>query len=304
MEEAVNEAFRDLAQGNFQSGLHKLAGDEQWRDDVTTLDGAFYLGFPGAQGWGEGVLMASLLKRYAASSHKTIEVFSQPEVCSILKNDPAFHAERVGNFGQARSRGARSPLAILTHALTGNVLELPFANIGYGTALMQPNHARPLIGIAWASVSGGDPIPGKSIPLEKFISTFEDVDPELVSFQRKLDDEDNERLRVQFGGRFSALSDSKLDATDQTDVMGEVQKLDCMVTISTTTAHIAASVGIPVVLLAAKRPHQQWFWRAQKEHGKQFYPSVRVVLGSSAEKTWWSECLEPAKQALLAEIGG
>jgi hypothetical protein len=46
MEEAVNEAFRDLAQGNLQSGLHKLAEDEQWKDDVTTLDGAFYLGFP------------------------------------------------------------------------------------------------------------------------------------------------------------------------------------------------------------------------------------------------------------------
>jgi ADP-heptose:LPS heptosyltransferase len=87
--------------------------------------------------------------------------------------------------------------------------------------------------------------------------------------------------------------------------MRQVQKLDCMVTISTTTAHIAASAGIPVVLLAAKRPHQQWFWRAQKEHGKQFYPSVQVVLGSSAEKkTWWSECLEPAKQAPLGEIGG
>jgi ADP-heptose:LPS heptosyltransferase len=244
------------------------------------------------------------LKRYAASSNKTIEVFSQPEVCSILNNDPAFHAERDGDFGQARSKGARSPLAILAHALTGNLLELPFANIGRGTVSLQQNGATPLIGIAWASVSGGDPIPGKSIPLEKFISVFEDVDSELVSFQRKLDYRDNERLRDQFSGRFSALSDSKLDATDQTDVMREVQKLDCMVTISTTTAHIAASVGIPVVLLAARRPYQQWFWRAQQEHGKQFYPSVQVVLGSSAEKTWWSECLEPAKQALLAEIGG
>ena len=299
----MNEAFRDLAQGNLQSGLQKLAGDEQWKDDVTTLDGAFYLGFPDAQGWGEGILTASLLKRYAASSNKTIEVFSQPEVCSILNNDPAFHAERVGHFGQARSKGARSSLAILTHALTGNLLELPFANIGDGTALLQQNR-RPLIGIAWASVSGGDPISGKSIPLEKFINIFDDVDSELVSFQRKLDEQDNERLRDQFSGRFSALSDSKLDATNQTDVMREVQKLDCMVTISTTTAHIAASVGIPVVLLAARRPYQQWFWRVQQEHGKKFYPSVQVVLGSSAEKTWWSECLEPAKQALLGEIGG
>jgi hypothetical protein len=205
MEKAVNEAFRDLAQGIFRSGLHKLAGDEQWKDDVTTFDGAFYLGFPGAQGWGEGVLTASLLKRHAASSNKTIEVFSQPEVCSILNNDPAFHAESVEDFGQARSKGARSPLAILTHALTGNLLNLPFANLGDGTPLLQQNRGRPLVGIAWASVSGGDPIPGKSIPLENFTSIFEDVDPELVSFQRKLDDQDSERLRVQFGDRFSAL---------------------------------------------------------------------------------------------------
>jgi hypothetical protein len=299
----MNDAFRDFVQGNFRSGLRKLAGDEQWKDDDLTLDGPFYLGFPGAQGWGEGVLIASLLKRHAARFDRTIPVFSDAQVCSILNNDPAFRAEPVEDFGQARSMGARSPLAILTHALTGNLLELPFASVGGGTDLPYQVRETPLIGIAWASVSGETAIPGKSILFEQFLSIFEGVGAQVVAFQRKLGDQDYERLRDRFSGRCSALSDGTLHAPDQTSVIREVRKLDCMVTISTTTAHIAASARVPVVLLMARRPHQQWFWRAQQEHSKQFYPSVQVVLGSSNERNWWSECLEPAKQALLAKIG-
>jgi hypothetical protein len=297
-DQAMKEAFADFAQGNFQSGLCKLAEDERWKDDDTTLDGPFYLGFPGAQGWGEGLLTASLLKRYAARSDKAIQVFAEPEVCSILRDDPAFRVQPVADFGEARLKGARSPLAILRRALTGDLLALPFERIGGHPPCHRQGRARPLIGMAWASVSGGNPIAGKSVPLEQFMTIFEDVHVDMVSFQRKLGEQDRMRIHDRFGQGCSVLSDALLDAQDQTEVVREVLNLDGMVTISTTTAHIAASFGIPVVLVTARRPYQQWFWRAQREYGKQFYPNVQVLLGSADERTWWKKCLETAKRVL------
>ena len=147
------------------------------------------------------------------------------------------------------------------------------------------------------------PVDEKSMPINNFISIFDGVDADVVSLQRQLPDHDHKILREQFGNRFSALSNATLHAQDQLDMMREVQKLDYMVTISTTTAHMAASVGIPMVLLNADRPYQQWFWPVQQVHGKVFYPSVKVLLGGSDKLTWWNACLEPAKAALLAMIG-
>ena len=212
-------------------------------------------------------------------------------MCSILRDDVAFRVEPVADFGEARFKGARSPLAILRHALTGDLLALPFEKIGGDSACHRQRHARPLIGMAWASISRGNAIPGKSLPLDNFLTIFDGADVDVVSFQRKLGEQDRIQLDGRFGGGCSVFSDAALDAEDQTEVIRAVRNLDGMVTISTTTAHLAASLGIPVVLVTARRPHQQWFWRAQQEHGKQFYPCVQVVLGSSDEQTWWNEFL-------------
>ena len=63
----MNPGLRDLAGGAFASGLCKLNEDPEWHDDRTDLDGPFRLGFPRAQGWGEELLVASLLKRHAGT---------------------------------------------------------------------------------------------------------------------------------------------------------------------------------------------------------------------------------------------
>ena len=291
-------AFKEFAEGNFEEGLRKLNKDERWQDDNKTLDGPFYLGFPGAQGWGEGLLAASLLKRHAASSDKRIRVLSEREVCSILANDHTFCAEPVEDFSEAQSKGARPPLAILRRALTSDLLELPFEKIDTGSACPQSSRTRPLIGLAWASISSGRRVNVKSIPIDNFLNLFESIDVEVISFQRELGEDDCKKLHDQFRGRCSIFPDCKLDRTDQTDLVREIGSLDCMVTISTTTAHIAACLGVPVVLLAAKRSGQQWFWRAQRENGKCFYPSVDVVLGGREDDSWWQDCIDPARKAL------
>jgi hypothetical protein len=72
----MNAGFRDLAAGAFKSGLAKLDEDPEWHDDRTDLDGPFRLSFPGARGWGEDLLVASLLKRHAVTSKAPVKVFA------------------------------------------------------------------------------------------------------------------------------------------------------------------------------------------------------------------------------------
>lgn len=299
----MKNAFKDLAEGDFEDGLCKLNQNDKWRDHDDSLDGPFYLGFPCVTGWGESLLTASLLKRHAANSRKRINVFVQEQACSILKQDHAFEVQPAENIDQVRSCGARSPLAILRHALTGGLLDLPFVKIDIGAAYPHSSRAKPQIGIAWASIPGDYPVRDKSMPLENFLCILGNVDVEVISFQRKLPIYDREILCDRFKGRCSILDD--LDAPNQKGILREIRGLDCMVTISTTTAHIAACLGVPVVLLAAKRKGPQWFWRAQKEHGKCFYPHLDVILGSAPDELghWWEKCLELAKSTFLTELG-
>src|SRR5882757_9061199 len=99
----MSSAFEDLANGNFQNGLLKLSQCTQWQDELNTLDGPFYIGFPGKKGWGEGLLIASLLKRHAAATHNKIEGVAHKSVCSILEGDGSFLLKQISEDQDFRS---------------------------------------------------------------------------------------------------------------------------------------------------------------------------------------------------------
>jgi hypothetical protein len=72
-----------------------------------------------------------------------------------------------------------------------------------------------------------------------------------------------------------------------------------MVTVSTTTAHMAAALGIDVFLMAKRRKGPQWFWQAQADFNRALYPTVRVFLGDhSNEREWWEKPLADVKREL------
>jgi len=285
------KAFEALAAGNFEEGISLLGQDEPWKDTKTDLNGPFYLGFPGASGWGEGLLVASLLKRNAVHTQTAVPVFAVPEICSILRKDASFKTSPCKCFKQAADFGARSPLAVLRSALIGDLLDKKFQEISLSTP------KRRKIGIAWASVANEKPIPEKSIPLENLLTAIKyEKDMEFVSFQRGTS-EDEVRQFLTLPTPVTQIPDSDLDnREDLTAVVQHVDSLDAMVTISATTAHIAAAMGKPTFVIAARRKGSQWFWLAQKDHGKVFYPNVTVFLGGDPknEKDWWNKPLRDA----------
>jgi hypothetical protein len=97
-------------------------------------------------------------------------------------------------------------------------------------------------------MSNGKPICEKSILFKDFLSIFGDDydDGDVVCFQRHLSESDRKTLRERFKESFSVV-----EAEDQAKLVSEILGLDGMLTISTTTAHIAACFEVPVILLAA-----------------------------------------------------
>jgi len=287
-------SFADLASGNFARGLESLASNDDWSDDDRSLSGPFRLAFPKSAGWGEGVLLASLLKRHAVHNGTCVCVTGSGPLCSILKHDESFEVASDVEDAQFRS-----PLAILSHALIGDLLSFRFVSLSHERNASSP-HSSPKTGLAWQSVDKRGPIASKSLPCECLLDTLSKIsNPYIVSVQRRIDARDKSIIETRYSGRCCFVDDEILDGEDQWKALTTIAALDLMVTISTTTAHLAAAIGIPVVLLAAERRGPQWFWPAQAQHGKVFYPSVKPIIGATATAQWWAHCLP--KAALAAE---
>jgi hypothetical protein len=125
------------------------------------------------------------------------------------------------------------------------------------------------------------------------------IDADFISLQRKLAVADPHGLLRSLGAH--VLSDEILDTTTESSLAALVQairSLDCIVTISTTTTHIAASMGIRVELIAAERGGQQWFWQVQASHQKCLYPTVQVHIGDGRKENWWERSVESLRGSL------
>jgi len=138
--------------------LRHLMDDPVWHDpsdDLFDQERPIDLRFPGQPGWGEGLLIASLLKRIAAKEKRSVPVTGNQQVDSILQHDPCFE------FRATVDGRLRPPTAVLRQALSGDLLEAPFQPI---SGWERPSNAD-AIGFAWASISQqGRPIAEKSTP--------------------------------------------------------------------------------------------------------------------------------------------
>ena len=161
----MNKAFEHFSSCEFEEGLAGLEKDSRWRDPRLDLAGPFSLCVPGAKGWGEQLMLASLIKRHACSSKTVTEVFVAESVRWILKHETGIRPQALVD-----SRNTRSPLAILRHALRGSLLNSPFVPIAVPAATSLPAVVqRPRICVAWASISNEKVVLEKSVPVDNFL---------------------------------------------------------------------------------------------------------------------------------------
>ena len=159
--------------------------------------------------------------------------------------------------------------------------------------------------MAWASITNNHRISEKSVPLKQFLDICAGIKADFVSFQRELEVADPDCLLRKFGVR--TIRREVLNAESQSfleELIDEMRQLKCLVTVSTTTTHIAASLGIRVELVAAERKGHQWFWQVQANHNKTFYPSVNVHIGNGESGQWWEKSLGSANDSVSRYLNG
>ncbi|MBI2419139.1 MAG: tetratricopeptide repeat protein [Ignavibacteriales bacterium] len=94
--------------------------------------------------------------------------------------------------------------------------------------------------------------------------------PGLAFFSLQVDAAKDELAGSPFAGKITDLSPYITDFADTASIIAE---LDCVVSIDTSVAHLAAAMGKPVYLLLAKVP--DWRWQG-KEDTCDWYPTMKL----------------------------
>ncbi|MGJ5179375.1 tetratricopeptide repeat protein [Bradyrhizobium oligotrophicum] len=128
-------------------------------------------------------------------------------------------------------------------------------------------HDRLRVGLVWS----GNPHQGndrnRSMPLATLLPLL-DLDADVVSLQKELRPADKALL-----GQQSAIRDLTAELTDFVETAALISCLDVVVTVCTSVAHLAATLGRPTWIML---PHlADWRWLRDRDDSP-WYPSARL----------------------------
>ena len=154
-----------------------------------------------------------------------------------------------------------------------------------------PPKTKPRIGVVWSG-SATHGIYNRSMPLETFMALLH-PGADWICLQKEINDNDVAILRQD--GRVTFFGD---DLRDFSDTAALVDLLDLVITIDTSTAHLAGALGKPVWVLLPY--NADWRWLLDRNDSP-WYPSIRLFR--QREIGNWNHVVEDVKtelQALLA----
>lgn len=160
-----------------------------------------------------------------------------------------------------------------------------------------PSGQRPRIGIAW---SGNPQHPGdrqRSIAFADFATLLE-VPCDFVCIQKDLRPADRAAIEAwrstPSAGRLYVASDALQDFNDSAALLA---CLDHVISVDTSTVHLAGALGLPTWLLLPAMP--DWRWQLTGT-GTPWYPSLSLLRQSST--TGWAPVLQALKERLKQSI--
>ncbi|HCX15171.1 MAG TPA: hypothetical protein DGZ24_07635, partial [Rhodospirillaceae bacterium] len=145
--------------------------------------------------------------------------------------------------------------------------------------LGQTTRKTKLMGLSWRSIN---PLIGreKSIDLEYFAPILKTHNIQWVNLQ--YGDTQREVEQVNKVSGVQLISDPEINSLSNLDsAAAQISALDGLITISNTTAHLSAALGVPTLLLLPDRKKSLWYWFS---HGfySPWYRSVSVVRGETS----------------------
>jgi len=153
------------------------------------------------------------------------------------------------------------------------------------------SHKAPLkVGIVWTGNDRNKSNSQRSIPLPLLESIFAMPNVQFYSLQVGADEG---VLKTRFpnvvplGSQFDSFADTA----------AVIENLDVVITVCTSVAHLAGSLGKPTWVLLCFVPYWMWFY---DRDDSPWYPSIRLFRQKKQDD--WTPVIDDVKQALLAGL--
>ncbi|MDF3029872.1 MAG: hypothetical protein K0R03_430 [Moraxellaceae bacterium] len=258
-------------------------------DGTTRVDALLVTG---EQGIGDQIVYSALLPALATHARK-IGVCFDPRLNALLaRSFPGIDCiDRSGRSLAAVCRGFDA------YVLAGDVGATTVANVGWKAGCLQADPqrvvalrekyatrfpGRKLVGISWKSPkakTGAD----KSIALDAWRDVLATANCQFVSLQYGEAAADIAAVRAQLG--VDIHLDPDIDGMASLDALAaQIAALDQVITISNTTAHVAAALGTPTWVMLPVNSGLFWYWGVDGA-STPWYPAARLFR-ARREKTW------------------
>jgi tetratricopeptide (TPR) repeat protein len=176
------------------------------------------------------------------------------------------------------------PLAFGTRADT---IPPPSRLSGFGAAPAPSRGGGPRIGIAWSGNPAHSNDRNRSMPLRAILPLLKHAGV-VCSLQTFMHDTDRETLRAT-----PDIVDLGAGLQDFADTAAAIVALDLVISVDTSVAHLAATLGKPTWILLPFRP--EWRWRLERADSA-WYPSARLFRQNRAGD--WNDVIARVCEAL------
>lgn len=169
------------------------------------------------------------------------------------------------------------------------------------SAALRARLARPgklVCGLSWNS-RNADSGAEKSLTLQTLAPLLSLQEASFVDLQYGDTTEERLQLETRHGLNIHKLDD--IDNRNDIDGLAAlISACDLVVTISNTTAHLAAALGKPTVILLTASPKLLWYWHRDRNDSP-WYPSAVLLRQEKAGD--WTGVVDIARQAVAAYAG-
>jgi len=149
-------------------------------------------------------------------------------------------------------------------------------------------HDRLRVGLAWSGSLGHPNDRERSIALQS-LTTLLDVDATFVSLQKDPRPDDGDLLLER-----TEIIDFTAQLTDFAETAALVSCLDLVITVDTSIAHLAATMGCPTWIMLPHTPDYRWLLKGDDSP---WYPAVRLFRQTASRE--YTSVIERVRAELL-----